>query len=69
MSLKKCFIKVTDLSTIKFRRQFNSRKKREHPFNFDTSRKLIKSFRNGPTRVRIRKTENSKERLKTTETI
>ena len=43
MSLKKCFIKVTDFSTIETRRQFNFRKKRKYLFDFDNSRKIVKS--------------------------
>ena len=46
MLLKKCFIRMTDLSTIEARRQFNFRKKRRHSFNFDNSRKIVKSFKN-----------------------
>ena len=45
MFLKQCFIKMTDLSTIETRRQFNFRKKWRHSFNFDNLRKIVEFFK------------------------
>ena len=36
---------MIDLSTIKTRKQFNFKKEREHSFDFDNSRKIIKLFK------------------------
>ena len=46
MFLKKCFIRMTDLSTIETRRQSSFKKKRKHSFNFDNLKKIVKSFKN-----------------------
>ena len=76
MSLKKCFIKVTDLSTIEIRRQFNFRKKQKHSFNSDNSRKIIKSFRschwneklNSTNKKQKKKIKDDRNRITATET-
>ena len=65
MSLKKCFIKVIDLLTIETWKQFNSRKKREYSFDFDISRKFVKSFKSDQHKFRFGK----KKRLETIETV
>ena len=76
MFLKKCFIKVTDLSTIKTRRQSNFKKKRRHSFDFDNSRKIVKSFKNrhwneklnSINRKQKKKIKDDRNRITATET-
>ena len=51
---------MTDLSTIKIRRQFNSRKKRKYSFDFNTSKKLIKLFKNDQQKFGFEKQESEK---------
>ena len=74
MSLKKCFIRVTDLSTIEARRQSSFRKKRKHSFDSDNSRKIVESFRsrhwneklNSTNRKQKKKIKDDRNRITTT---
>ena len=76
MFLKKCFIRMTDLSTIEVRRQFNFRKKRRHSFDFDNLRKIVKSFKsrhwneklNSTNRKQKKKIKDDRNRITATET-
>ena len=76
MFLKKCFIKMTDLSTIETRKQFNFKKKRRHSFNFDNLSKIIKSFKsrhwnkklNSTNRKQKKKIKDDRNRITATET-
>ena len=76
MFLKKCFIRVTDFSTIEARRQSNFRKKRRHSFDFDNSKKIIKLFEsrhwneklNSIHRKQKKKIKDDRNRITTTET-
>ena len=75
MPLKKCFIRVTDLSTIEARRQSNFKKKRRHSFDSDNSRKIVESFKNrhwneklnSINRKQKRKIKDDRNRITTTE--
>ena len=76
MSLKKCFIKMTDLSTIETRRQSNSRKKRRHSFDPDNSKKIVELFKsshwneklNSINRKQKKKIKDDRNRITATET-
>ena len=76
MFLKKCFIRITGLSTIEIQRQFNFKKKREHSFDFNNSRKIVRSFKsrywneklNSTNRKQKKKIKNDRNRIITTET-
>ena len=76
MFLKKYFIRMTDLSTIETRRQFNFRKKQRHPFNFNNSREIVESFRsrhwneklNSTNRKQEKKIKDDRNRITATET-
>ena len=76
MFLKKCFIRMTDLSTIETRRQFNFKKKRKHSFDSDNSRKIVKSFKsrhwneklNSTNRKQKKKIKDDRNRITATET-
>ena len=76
MSLKKCFIKVTDLSTIETRRQSNFKKKRRHSFDSDNSRKIVESFKsrhwneklNSTNRKQKKEIKDDRNRITATET-
>ena len=76
MFLKKCFIRMTDLSTIETRRQSNFKKKRRHLFDLDNSRKIIESFKNrhwneklnSANRKQKKKIKDDRNKITTTET-
>ena len=76
MSLKKYFIRMTDLSTIEAQRQSNFKQKRKHSFDFDNSKKIIKSFRsrywneklNSINKKQKKKSKVDRNRITTTET-
>ena len=67
---------MTDLSTIETRRQFNFKKKQEHLFDFENSRKIVKSFKNrhwnkklnSINRKQKKKIKDDRNRITTTET-
>ena len=75
MSLKKCFIRVINLSTIETQRQSNFRKKRRCSFDFDNSKKIIKLFKsrhwneklNSINRKQKKKIKNDRNRITATE--
>ena len=75
MFLKKCFIRVTALSTIEIRKQFNFRKKQRHSFNSDNSREIIESFKsrhwneklNSVNRKQKKKIKDDRNRITVTE--
>ena len=75
MLLKKCFIKMTDFSTIEVRKQFNFRKKRRHSFDSDNLKKIIKLFKsrswneklNSINRKQKKKIRDDCNRITTTE--
>ena len=76
MLLKKCFIRMTDLSTIEARRQFNFKKKQKHSFDSDNSKKIVESFRsrhwneklNSITRKQKKEIKDDRNRITATET-
>ena len=67
---------MTDLSTIKTRRQFNFKKERRHSFVFDNSKKIVKSFKSRyrnkkltlTNRKQKKKIKDDRNRITTTET-
>ena len=76
MSLKRCFIKVTNLLTIETQRQFNFKKKWKHSFDFDNSRKIVKSFKsrhwnkksNSTNKTQKKKIKNDRNKIIATKT-
>ena len=76
MFLKKCFIRVIDISTIKTRRQSNFKKKRRHSFDFDNLRKNVESFKSrhwnekldSTNRKQKKKIKDDRNRIITTKT-
>ena len=67
---------MIDFSTIEARRQSSFRKTQRHSFNFDNSKKIVKSFRNrywneklnSANRKQKKKIKDDRNRITTTET-
>ena len=76
MLLKKCFIKMTDLSTIETRKQSNFKKKRKHSFDPDNLKKIVESFKsrhwneklNSTNRKQKKKIKDDRNRITATKT-